>query len=87
MNKKLYYYIVYNSITYANRVNEMLDNQTGYSAVVHTPREISKGGCSYSIKATEDKFRKALKISQENNISVKGTFKETGKNRYTEVLT
>ena len=82
----MFYYIVYNSITYANRVNELLNGYNGYAGVVHTPREISTGGCSYSIKATEDKFRQAVKISNENNILIKGAFKETEKGKFTEVI-
>ena len=82
----MYFYIVYNSITYANRVRDMLEGYAGYAAVVHTPREISIGGCSYSIKATEEKFRRAIEISQKNNISVKGIYKQNSDGGFTEVF-
>lgn len=64
----------------------MIKGHTGYAGVVHTPREISIGGCSYSIKATDEKFRKALEYSKENNIKIRGIFKEVDKNKYAEVI-
>ena len=80
------YYIVYNSITYANRVKSMLENTKGFAGVVHTPKKIAFGGCSYSLKTNEDKFRLAVRLSRELGIKIKGAYKELDNGEFTEVV-
>lgn len=81
----MYYYIVYSSITYANRVKSQFENESGYIGVVHTPIGISVGGCSYSVKVKQDKLGRVLDVSNHFGFKIKGVFQEHADNTFTEV--
>ena len=82
----MYYLIAYNSVTFANRIKNHFRYDGDYVGVIHTPSEISKGGCSYSVKVKPFKLQEVLAISNEYGFKIKGIFQQTDDNRYNEVL-
>lgn len=70
---------VIGSVTTASRFKKILQKRGCYSAeVVHTPGEISGGGCSYSVRAKYDCIKIGLQISEKFGISIKKMYCETG---------
>lgn len=81
----MYYLIVYSSITFANRIKKHFMYDGDYVAVLHTPKEISAGGCSYSVRVKPAKLKQVLDVSKEFGFKVRGVYKQTGEGEYTEV--
>ncbi len=48
--------------------------------VVHAPKTISTGGCSYALRFKPAKLSEVKKISSELNIKIKGIYEETLEN-------
>lgn len=71
------YYVVFNSITLATRVRNYFRYTNSKTRLVHTPAEISKGGCSYSIVVEKPLVAEVIKIAKEYGIKVLGVFNET----------
>lgn len=76
-------YIVTGSVTSAVRLKRVLEKATGYPAeVVHTPAEIRRGGCSYSVLA-DDRLRGYIRpFCAEKDIELKGIYVREGDNFY-----
>lgn len=74
-------YIVVGSSTTAVRMKNVLEKIVGYPAyVVHTPAELSQGGCSYSVRADDRAMHMIKKIAADNGISFKKIYIEKNNN-------
>lgn len=71
------YYVVFNSITLATRVRNYFRYSNSRTQLVHTPSEISKGGCSYSIVVENQLVAEVIKVAKEYGIKVLGVYRET----------
>lgn len=76
-------YIVTGSVTSAVRLKRVLEKASGYPAeVVHTPAEIKRGGCSYSVLA-DDRLRDFVRpFCAEKDIPLKGVYVREGEEFY-----
>lgn len=76
-------YIVVGSVTSAVRLKRLLEKSTGYPAqVVHTPAQISRGGCSYSVIA-DDRLRAYIRpFCAERDIGINGIYVREGDEYY-----
>jgi len=81
----MHYYIVYGSITYANRIRDFFSGERGFVGVAHTPSSISASGCSYSVRLTADKLDRALDASKQFGIRILGVYRDNGDGNFTEV--
>lgn len=82
----MYCLIAYNSVTFANRIKNYFRYDGDYVGVIHTPVEISKGGCSYSVKVKPAKLEQVISVSRELGFKIKGVYRQTSDGRYVEVL-
>ena len=83
-----FYLAVYSSITLANRVKSYVSKDGEYLAVIHTPRSISNGGCSYSLRFKKHKLSTIKQASELLGVKIKGVYKETsekGVKKYSSV--
>ncbi len=70
--------ITIGSVTTATRLARLIEKNTGHPAsVVHTPSEINKGGCSYSVRLNDIMFKQAKKIIDEYNVPVRKFYSES----------
>ena len=79
------YYIIYGSVTYANRIKRFFDNEKGFVGVIHTPSAISSGGCSYSLKLDRDKAKRAIALSVQYGVKIHGIFKQNADGTFVKV--
>ena len=69
--------ITIGSITTATRAVKIIEAKTGIKGqVVHTPSEINQGGCSYSIRYSDDYENHLRRIVKENRIPAKKWYRE-----------
>lgn len=71
------YYVLFNSITMATRVRNHFKYEGVTLGMAHTPKEISKGGCSYSLIVKPVYLNNVLSAADDFGISVKGVYKQT----------
>ena len=70
-------HIVTGSITSALRLSKAIEKQYGQiTSVVHTPLEIKKSGCSYSVKTDFDDVEKVKKAANNAGVDIKGIYTE-----------
>jgi len=81
----MYCLIVYGSITFANRVKKYFINDGDYVGIVHTPSEISKGGCSYSIKVKPQKLQEILEASNKFGFKIRGIYMQTEEGKFVPI--
>ena len=72
-----YYLAIYSSVTLANRVKKYMPQDGDYIGIVHTPRSISMGGCSYALKFKKHKLPVIKQVSQYLGIKIKALYKES----------
>lgn len=72
-----YYLVVYSSITLARRVKKQITKDGSSASVIHTPKCISKGGCSYSVRIKKNKLPEIKEISSDFDIQIMGVYKES----------
>lgn len=82
----MYYLVAYSSITFANGIKNYFKHDGDYIGVVHTPSELTKGGCSYSIKIKLNKLQQVINVSKEFGFKIKGIFQQLEDGRYIEVV-
>ena len=71
------YYIVYSSITFATGIKNKFRYDREKITVMHTPSEISGGGCSYCIEvSTPEKALEIVKGSEEYGVTVMGIYEK-----------
>lgn len=68
---------VFSSVTYANRIKKILEKESGYMALMHTPSAISDKGCSYSLRFRKKYLQSVINASSKNNITLRGLYEET----------
>ena len=68
-------YIVFSSSTAAGRLKKFAF-KSGLRGVylAQTPKEISSGGCTYSLKTSPDNYREALRLASELGLKPAGAF-------------
>ncbi len=72
--------VVVGSITAATRLSRLIERTIKSPAsVVHTPSDIKKGGCSYSVRFKEQYGQRIRGLVSEYNIPVKGYYYEDGR--------
>ena len=77
-------YIVTGPITSAIRLSRAVERFTGTpAAVIHTPSQMNKGGCSYTVKTDMTDTEALRKIAADNGVTIKGIYgeKTSGKGR------
>ena len=72
-----YYLAIYSSVTLANRVKRQMAAKGDRVNVIHTPKSISKGGCSYALRFKKNRLPIVIQISQEFGIKIKSIYKES----------
>ncbi len=71
------FYIVYSSITFATGIKNKFRYDREKISIMHTPSEISGGGCSYClVTESYEKVLEILKASEEYGVKVKGVFQK-----------
>lgn len=71
------YYIVYSSITFATGIKNKFRYDREKINIMHTPSEISGGGCSYCLEVeTYEKALEILKASEEYGVKVNGLYEK-----------
>lgn len=66
------------SVTTAVRLSKLVEKYlTRNVRVIHTPEQISGGGCSYSLKTDMKYAENIAALAKEYNIQVKKIFSET----------
>lgn len=83
----MYYLIAFNSVTFANRIKKHFMYDGDYLGVLHTPSELTKGSCSYSVKVKPEKLQQVLDVSKEFDFKIKGVFLQSDDGKYIEVST
>lgn len=71
-----YYLAIYSSITLANRVKQYLSQTGEYAKVIHTPKHLTKSGCSYALRFKKDNLFMVKQISKDFGIKIRGLYKE-----------
>ena len=84
-----YYLIALSSVTTAKRVEKAASDYMIGCFVVHTPRAISKYGCSHSVKVKEKDVQSVVEICRKMCLEIRGVFEEIRSGReisYREVV-
>ena len=69
--------ITIGSVTTASRLAKLIEREAHLKAsVMHTPSELNKGGCSYSVRVNCDDYNYIRSLSAKYNISIKHCYKE-----------
>lgn len=69
------------SVTTASRLAKKLTaHGDSQAAVVHTPPEMARGGCSYSVKTGMQSPLVVKKIAAESDIEIRGFYREITEN-------
>ncbi len=68
--------IVLSSLTSAQRLKRILLSKKIPSEIIQTPKVISSGGCSYSLKIKSEDTDLILPLVKEAGINIKGIFEE-----------
>lgn len=77
-----YALLVLSSVTYAKRVEQILEQRGITSAIGHTPKHIAKKGCSYTLKLKMRDLPEALKITDALMLKVQGIYRKKGDGDY-----
>ena len=74
------------SVTTASRAAKVISKALGIRVqVVHTPAELNKGGCSYSIKFSDNYMMSVKRVVAEYKIPVRRWYSETGEHSYNDI--
>ncbi|NMA36783.1 MAG: DUF3343 domain-containing protein [Papillibacter sp.] len=65
-----YYYLVFRSLTYAQKGSRALNRAGLSSTITRPPSEINSEGCAYSLKVSETRKNAALNALSKAGISV-----------------
>ena len=75
--------ITFSSATTATRIKNELTKSKFSAKVVQTPKSLTKSGCSYSVKTTENALTAAEKAADKLGVKIKNIFRFDG-NNYSE---
>lgn len=79
------YFIIFPSITYAQRAEDLLARRGVISHMVRTPSEIGASACSYALRICDVNYLRAMEILRASRIPYKkvvsydGEYHEVGK--------
>ena len=62
------------SVTTANRIRSFLAREGCYVDVIQTPKRLSKGGCSYSLRFAERQLENVRRAAAELGATIKGIY-------------
>lgn len=69
--------ITIGSVTTASRLAKLIEREAHLKAsVMHTPSELNKGGCSYSVRVNCDDYIYISSLLKKYNIRIKHCYKE-----------
>ncbi len=69
--------VVVGSVTTAARLEKILRKRMGIASnVIHTPAQISSGGCSYSLRSNHENLSYIKEAARVNKIRVRGFYVE-----------
>ncbi len=71
--------ITFSSATTATRVKNELAKNRFSAKVVQTPKSLTKNGCSYSVKTSENALAAAEKAAENLEVKIKSIFRFDGK--------
>ena len=81
----IYYYMTFSSITMATKVRKAFEFDGDYFALMHTPQEIARNGCGYSLKFKAGRLPDVRRAAWENSVTPMGLYRLMPDNRYEEV--
>lgn len=81
----VYYLLICRSLTYAQRTARVLERAGMTGHVMRTPKLISKEGCNYCVKISEQKLADALKLLQREGMTPKQVYLQNADGVYREV--
>ena len=70
--------IIFSSATTATRVKNELSKNKFPAKVVQTPKNLTKSGCSYSVKTTPEALPAAEKAAEDLGVKIKNIFRFDG---------
>lgn len=74
------------SITTASRAAKIIRSVLGINVqVIHTPTQLNRGGCSYSIKFSDNYHMSVKRVISEYNIPVKRWYGESDGGVYNDL--
>lgn len=74
-------YVTVGSATTAERLKKAAERILGFPAyVVHTPSELNKGGCSYSVRFDDRAIGDIKQIAADNEIPIRRIYIEKTEN-------
>ena len=71
--------ITFSSATTATRVKKELTSHRFPAQVIQTPKNLSKNGCSYSVKTSTDALALAEQSAENLGVKIKNVFRYDGK--------
>lgn len=71
--------ITFSSATTATRIKNELGKNNFSAKVVQTPKSLTKNGCSYSVKTTENALPVVEKAAGKLGVKIKNIFRLDGK--------
>ena len=71
--------ITFSSATTATRIKNELTKSKFSAKVIQTPKILTKNGCSYSVKTTENALAAAEKAAEKLGVKIKNVFRFDGK--------
>ena len=81
----VYYLIMCRSLTYAQRTVRVLERGGISGHMMRAPKMITKEGCTYCVKISEQKLTDALKLLHREGIYPKQVFLQSSEGSYSEV--
>lgn len=72
--------ITFSSATTATRIKNEISKYKFSAKVVQTPKSLTAGGCSYSVKTVEAALPVAEKAAEMLGVKIKNVFRFDGKN-------
>ncbi len=81
------FYITFMSQTRANQLKKIAQEHGISAQIVQTPKELSRGGCSYSLRCVRPHLNDLIVLSRKNKVSYNRIFLElydTSGTRYFE---
>ncbi|NLM49778.1 MAG: DUF3343 domain-containing protein [Clostridiaceae bacterium] len=68
---------IFSSLTTVNRIKRYFQSHGEVVTILQTPKELSKGGCTYSIRLQERQLRLLRQAAEELGVKIKGIYRET----------
>ena len=83
-----YFIIVLNSVTSAKRIEKIALKEGILCNIIHTPKVISRFGCSHSVRVEERYAKRIVEIANNMDIAYQNIYSELcerGECRYKEI--